>query len=619
MMVKAIKMILALIVLVCVISLSDQDCHTLYQYSDWYRGIECENITINHGLFSTSYYSEFRRLEVLVITESNFSVFSYDLTQKLPALKKITVSQSGVKIIDYLRKRSTPPYLISINLSHNEISKLSNNIFSSVPTLNDLNVSHNRIEIIEPLFFNSSIETLDLSYNKIKVFPIAALDTKLLTINLSYNELTEISNNQFDTFQNLINVYMSHNNIEIIEISTTNSIETLDLSHNNIKDITSILKYFLKLHKLHLNNNLISEIPRQGFDSLQFLNELDLGGNKLHEMNFQILLGNNKFLHHLDLNNNSLNITNLNVLNTNSISTLMLSKNIFNITTIKVFKELTDLDVSMTNSSIISIDTFTNNILLKYLNLSYNNIEVLHTGTFAKLLHLSRLDLAGNKLQALPSGLFHQNPLFHLSVANNRLVTFNMDSLHHYRRPDFIDLDDNLWSCNTLTKIIHHLEDISELKSVSKGNHYSEPNIKGNLCTLNSTESETNVTIQEVLIQNLDVMRDIHDYLEDQELINKMMIKILASPKNNSLRNNVAIENQTLPVLTTNIDKIGNAPFVNKNENYVFVKSSILTWLLCIQTLFMFLITSIIIYYLKCRRASVRSNGTLLHDMDESL
>jgi len=74
------------------------------------------------------------------------------------------------------------------------------------------------------------------------------------------------------------------NEIRPGDANPLHGLKVLDLSQNNIKDISRIVRHCRKLTELYLISNSISSIPLDFYSSLKDLQHLHLSGNPITEL-----------------------------------------------------------------------------------------------------------------------------------------------------------------------------------------------------------------------------------------------------------------------------------------------------------------------------------------------
>ena len=104
--------------------------------------------------------------------------------------------------------------LTSLDLSHNNLSALASDSFSSVPQLGALNLSSCGLASVAPGSLDSlgSLTSLDLGYNQLRTVPtsrLAGLAT-LKTLVLSGNLMSQLGAHAFRELHKLQQVYVSN-------------------------------------------------------------------------------------------------------------------------------------------------------------------------------------------------------------------------------------------------------------------------------------------------------------------------------------------------------------------------------------------------------------------------
>lgn len=206
-------------------------------------------------------------------------------------------------------------------LKGNEISRVDQTAFHGLHQLKYLDLSENSLNTIPDHLFNHhslKIETLYLSRNNLSELPKEALkySSSVVYLDLSHNRIQKLVNYSFGYMYNLLELYLSNNQIADIEINAfyiddkalvgPGLIEKLDLSNNLLTYLKSpVFFYLTNLRYLLLNNNLLKSIERETFYGVNFMITLDLNINNLTELGF---LSNKNFsrLRYLKLAHNNL-------------------------------------------------------------------------------------------------------------------------------------------------------------------------------------------------------------------------------------------------------------------------------------------------------------------------
>ncbi|KAL7078916.1 hypothetical protein ACQ4LE_002445, partial [Meloidogyne hapla] len=222
-------------------------------------------------------------------------------------LKYLSLRGNRIKLIDDQMfgngKEKSKQILEHLDLSNNQIERISPNSFQSLSSLLKLNISFNQLNILsENTFFGlNKLKILDLTRNRISKLE------KIKILNEGINREINLDENLFNGIENL---------------------EELKIAGNLLSELPPNL--FQSLHsliKLDLSLNLISFISFDAFNGLKELKELKLEKNLLSsfgsELNNNEIPPNNIFpqkLEILDLSGNSwmtipsLNISTLKIL-----------------------------------------------------------------------------------------------------------------------------------------------------------------------------------------------------------------------------------------------------------------------------------------------------------------
>lgn len=171
-------------------------------------------------------------------------------------------------------------------------------------------------------------------------------------------------------------------NFDLLMFDEEPKLSNLDLAENEMFVLPSdIFRNLVNLKTLNLSKNNIQEIPINVFNYLESLIELDLSVNNLTNFSETIIL----------------KVANLEQLNLrkNQLSELDPS--------IKVMTNLTWLDVSYNNLSVLTNESFKTLTKLKHLDLSFNRISFIGVDTLIHLTQLTSLNLNNNHLVYLSS------------------------------------------------------------------------------------------------------------------------------------------------------------------------------------------------------------------------
>jgi Leucine-rich repeat (LRR) protein len=304
------------------------------------------------------------------------------------------------------------------------------------------------------------------------VFQVMRIEQLFLT----NNQIEVIEKRAFGRISGLRSLNVSNNQIQEVELNYLIELEVLDIGRNRLEKVgKSMFVNLTKLKVLALYYNSIESIEKQAFSRNLDLRYLDLGGNRLKYVNFEINL---KMLVSFNLNENDIadlasgvfsNLTSLSIFmfernelvtldpsqfaNLTQLKLLTLDNNILQwIDIAGLTSFLGNLDtLSITENSIVSIESgFSNGSCkrmnkLQTLDLFSNKIKDLGKFSFACFDSLTSLDLSNQMLTNLTSSnlFFGLNNLINLKLNNNSLVYISSNSFIHLTSLIYLDLRSN--------------------------------------------------------------------------------------------------------------------------------------------------------------------------------
>jgi Leucine-rich repeat (LRR) protein len=201
----------------------------------------------------------------------------------------------------------------------------------------------------------------------------------LRTLNLSKNNLSNDVLDCITRISTLIELYLSHNEIEgplTPDIAALESLQILDIEGNRVTHIPEDIGKLRRMRTLLLSDNYLDSIPWQALEKLNDLNQLDISSNKLS-------------------------------------GDLLLSD----------FSEITMPSLSNFDVHSNALESLPSNLILPcltQLNATQNAITTTSTffTTTPRLCHLS---LSQNQLPTLPDGIIHLQHLRTLDISNNMI------------------------------------------------------------------------------------------------------------------------------------------------------------------------------------------------------
>lgn len=133
-----------------------------------------------------------------------------------------------------------PVSAVTLDLSHNRLSRLSRGSFPGLSHLEALNLNHNQLVLVQPgTFQNASgprLRHLDLSSNQLQVLERhLLLDLPgLKELLLFNNRIVQVEGGALAALPHLCKVYLSHNRITTFPFSNLPVLSLLDLSSNRL-------------------------------------------------------------------------------------------------------------------------------------------------------------------------------------------------------------------------------------------------------------------------------------------------------------------------------------------------------------------------------------------------
>ncbi|XP_065156009.1 protein artichoke-like [Atheta coriaria] len=272
------------------------------------------------------------------------------------------------------------PSLHKLDLSHQNLSSISNKMFPEISAIKYLNISNNQINQIYPNTFVNmqNLEHLDLSHNQIKNMHIASLHGLLVlqSLNLSYNHYTVDKYLIFNTpklsfldisYNNLSDIdetlfkgsHLSSINIDGMPLSCIRLVEIVKYFKTlNINCVAGKEKNRLHLFGMHCNHSDVIESTtmQNVIESTNIPNsDIQLSNNKILAEMLNVLNRNND----INLNANLTQGVNIQLSNNNNILSEVLN----------VLKHINDKNVNANPTQEVNIQLFNiSNILSKMLD-----------------------------------------------------------------------------------------------------------------------------------------------------------------------------------------------------------------------------------------------------------
>ena len=323
------------------------------------------------------------------------------------------------------------------DLSYNQISEISDDVFFGLTSVTTLALSHSSVErlIGRPFAKIPYLELLLLDGNRLtnEKFVAALHGNRFIhTLDLSHNMLTKVPNLQRRDFPDLTNMLLGYNNITVVrraDLAGMSYIRELILKENGIEmieddafaecsNITLLdldssrfsvlpdLSYMPQLRNLHLDHGRLTVLPADMCQGHPHLTILKVEDNLLTE------------LPSFAKCNPGLTIA---IFSHNRIRTLRSD-------TFAGQGLLRYLDLEDNLISVLPEGLFDDTRSLENLYLAKNSLTELSPQLFEKLLHLVIFDASHNSIKKLESGQFKNNTEMDILLLNNNKISKIVDT-----------------------------------------------------------------------------------------------------------------------------------------------------------------------------------------------
>uniref|UniRef100_A0A8C2JYT6 Leucine rich repeat transmembrane neuronal 4 like 1 n=1 Tax=Cyprinus carpio TaxID=7962 RepID=A0A8C2JYT6_CYPCA len=254
-----------------------------------------------------------------------------------------------------------------------------------------------------------SCQGLSLRYNDLHTmlpYQFAHLN-QLLWLYLDHNQIMFVDSRAFQGVRRLKELILSSNRISQLHNVTFHGVpnlRSLDLSYNKLQELQPGQFFGLrKLQNLHLRSNGLMTIPVRAFLECRSLEFLDLGYNRLRVLTRTAFLG---------------------------LSRLM------------------ELHLEHNQFSRINFFLFPRLANLRALYLQWNRIRAINQGLPWSWYTLQKLDISGNEIQVLDPVVFQCLPnLQVLNLESNKLTNVSQEVVAAWISLTAISLAGNMWDC----------------------------------------------------------------------------------------------------------------------------------------------------------------------------
>lgn len=348
------------------------------RFPEQMRGMQLSNNFIE--AIEVNAFAKCTELREINLQGNNITSLPDGLFAKNSKLQIIDLSHNEISSVG--KTTFSPQSIKYINLRHNQLQKLD---FELSESLINLEFSYNVLSLIARDAFSriAELTSLKLNNNALREIPIG-----LFKSNSNLNEL-DLSNNSIPVFEQscfflhkLKILNLSHIRLRVLNLMFPLSLESLDLSFNNLASINNDSFLAMRhLEILKLNDNSLKTLTTGAFEPLENLKKADLQRNKLTSLP-RDLFARNKILVDVNLSENNISSVAKTALQSNSVQTLNLKSN-----------KIADLNFTLPKN-------------LKILNLFSNSLIGANKSCFYETIDLTMLNLNNNRLTSLPSSFF---------------------------------------------------------------------------------------------------------------------------------------------------------------------------------------------------------------------
>nr|QBF81015.1 leucine-rich repeat-containing protein [Pinctada fucata] len=347
--------------------------------------------------------------------------------------QKIKVKCSNVPSFPKFTDISTN--ITSLNLKGNNLSTIAADNLAELPNLEYLFLDANKITSIQNGTFSRNPE--------------------LKKICLDQNSLEEVSPGVFFNLESLDTIYLKKNKISRLRsyaFYNMTSLHHIDMTGNGLKSIEAEAFYGVEnLRRLTLTDNLLTSVPSETFKLIPNLKYLYIENNrisKLMNQTFSML----KNLTRLYLSHNKLSYIGDYVFKDVPIQYLwMIDCGLAEIPSVlDSLYDITDLDISLNNFSVIPSAVFFNLEKLVFLRISHiQGLTDVHADAFIGLDSLTSVHMTDcPNLKELPEKAFWKNQrLWSLDLRGNGLKSLP-EYLAQWDKLRFVDVTDNNFTCD---------------------------------------------------------------------------------------------------------------------------------------------------------------------------
>ncbi|XP_063931396.1 leucine-rich repeat-containing protein 15-like [Zophobas morio] len=247
--------------------------------------LACENCSLD-TLDGTTFNVSKNSIHFLSLTSSKLRTIKEYAFSKFKSLRVLNLRNNSITDLDP-KSFTNLKRIAQVDLSHNNVRILINNMFEELPNLNLLNLNFNTIYYLQPDAFKglSNLRHLSLNNNQIEKLDgfIFKHLPNLLLLYLENNNILEIDSFAFANLGSLNSLYLNNNQIRFLtqyNFKPLTNLADLQLRGNSLTEIQiSAFNGLTRLKHLYLGNNRLRTVKRYGFIGLDSLRNLELMDN----------------------------------------------------------------------------------------------------------------------------------------------------------------------------------------------------------------------------------------------------------------------------------------------------------------------------------------------------
>ncbi|XP_038064484.1 protein phosphatase 1 regulatory subunit 7-like [Patiria miniata] len=236
--------------------LLDLSCNSIRQIANLHHNKELKELKLyGNEITSVSNLESLVELHTLQLQHNRIQT----LGQCLSCLKKLKV----------------------LRLDSNRLRKLDSREIASCSQLTVLDISSNKIDTLHSLNCLSSLEELHATHNGLRAVTDLSRCKKLNEVNLSHNKLSDVSG--LKGLPHITILQLSHNSLTtscLKALGKLRSLQNLDVSYNQLTELSGIHEQFPSLEVLNVSDNRIHRWTSIcSLAKCSSLSELYLSGN----------------------------------------------------------------------------------------------------------------------------------------------------------------------------------------------------------------------------------------------------------------------------------------------------------------------------------------------------